>query len=88
MKRSSSDAVAASNAIDRTAARFPMWGLGLRYAGQRTSEAFAVERSVPNAYLVSEGYPERFWIYTDGTPVVPLPIRSLPSPRTRLALPR
>lgn len=75
MKRSWSDEVAASNAISRLAARKPMIGLGLRWTGERTSEAFAVERQEPNAYLVGQGYPDRFWIYTDGTPVTALPVR-------------
>jgi len=70
MKRSWSDQVAAYSAIADLAARRPLLGLGVRWTGVRTSEAFEIERIEPNAYLVATGCPDRFWVYTDGTPVV------------------
>ena len=74
-RRAWADECEARDAITRLAARSPLYGLDVEWTGERTSEAFAVERKYPNGYLVGQGYPDRFWIYTDGRPTVALPIR-------------
>ena len=51
--------LAAYDAVSRLGERFPLFGLDVRWTGKRTSEAFEVERKVPNAYLAERGYPER-----------------------------
>lgn len=69
MKRSWTNQVEASEAIARLAARYPTFGLDVRWTGVRTATSYEVERKVPNAYLVRLGYPDRFKILADGTPV-------------------